>query len=354
MKEGICIVGGGLSKGGQERGMTNLANYLAENGYDVRIICLFNTKVEFNLNPNIEVIWPKLDRKKMNRLVYAFRLIPYIRNAIKTANAKVVLSFGDWFNAYTLFATRGLNLPVFITNRMGPAMAHGRFFRTINKVSYPWATGMIVQTKRAKEIIQERYRVKAYYVVPNPVPQIKEYKTEAKNRIVSVGRLSKEKGHETLLRAFAALNQHKWTLHLAGDGPLTNYLTALAKELGVADSVYFHGKIDDVGAFLSDARIFVLPSFYEGFPNALIEAMAYGLAVVSSDCIAGPAELIDSGNNGLLFETGNHIDLADKLNQLLLDKGKIESFSERAKYVREQFQGESMLKLFENILFDKG
>lgn len=351
MKGKICIIGGGLAKGGQERGLTNLANYLSENGYDVAIICLFNTKIEFVLNSKIEILWPKADRDRMNRIVYALKLIPYIRNIIKKNKPNVVLSFGDWFNAYSIVATLRLKIPIYITNRMGPEVNQSFFFKIINSITYPHADGLIVQTERAKEIFLKKYKINKVYVVPNPAPVIREQDVVKKLRILSVGRLSREKGHDILIRAFALLNNKDWTLHFAGDGPLLGYLKSLTEELKINEQVFFHGKIDDIPSFLSQGKIFVLPSYYEGFPNALLEAMSYGLAVVSSDCIAGPAEIVNSGYNGFLFEPGNFKDLANKIKLFIDDELLLNEFSNRAKYVLVNFNHQKMLKVFEKILF---
>ena len=117
MKNSICFIGGGLSGGGQERAMVSLANEFAKRGYKVSILNLFKTEVAFDLESEIKVIWPLVDRKKNRKYIYAAKLIPFIYRNIKQQNPEVVISFGDWFNAYTLAATRFLKVKVFITNR---------------------------------------------------------------------------------------------------------------------------------------------------------------------------------------------------------------------------------------------
>jgi glycosyltransferase involved in cell wall biosynthesis len=104
-----------------------------------------------------------------------------------------------------------------------------------------------------------------------------------------------------------------------GDGPLAASLRALADHLGVADRVHWAGRQRDPATFVADSDIVVLPSRFEGFPNALAEAMAAGRAVVATDCRSGPRELIDDGRNGLLVPVEDSEALARAITRLVRD-----------------------------------
>jgi UDP-N-acetylglucosamine:LPS N-acetylglucosamine transferase len=116
MPKSICFIVGGLAGGGQERALTYLANEFATRGNQISILCLFKTEIFFGLHPNIKVVWPLADGSKTNKFAYALKLIPYIRKNAKPLNPDSIISFGDWFNGYSLVATRFLNKPVYITN----------------------------------------------------------------------------------------------------------------------------------------------------------------------------------------------------------------------------------------------
>jgi glycosyltransferase involved in cell wall biosynthesis len=136
--------------------------------------------------------------------------------------------------------------------------------------------------------------------------------------ILCVGRLQPQKDHDTLLRAFAHLAERRpCRLLLAGDGPLQPKLERLAATLGIADRVEFLGHVEDPGPLYAMARLTVLASRFEGFPNVLIEALAHGCPVVSTDCPTGPADVIDSPEIGLLARVGDPSDLAEKLDSAL-------------------------------------
>lgn len=350
MNKSICFIAGGLSGGGQEKALTSLANSFADSGHRVSIICLFKTEVFFRVDERITVIWPNLNRAVTNKYLYAVKMVPYIRKNLKRQNASVVISFGDWFNSYTIIASKYLNLKVFITNRMGPNLYLGKLLEFFNKRFYKSANGMIVQTNRAKEIMQEKYNLKNIFVIPNAVTPINVENIHPENRIITVGRLSREKGHVVLLEAFSKLANKDWILDIVGDGLELSNLKEQSVELGLKDRVFFHGHVKDFQQLLSKASIFVLPSFYEGFPNALVEAMSVPLVCVSSNCIAGPAEIIDNGNNGFLFETGSSDSLAKILNDLIQNKVPLDAIRCNAYKIRNRYDFQQMSNNFLKII----
>lgn len=136
--------------------------------------------------------------------------------------------------------------------------------------------------------------------------------------IACAGSLIPRKGHVVLLRALARFTEVGWTLRLAGEGCERAELERLAGELGLSDRVEFLGELPPgaMPGFLASADLFVLPSFSEGRPNALLEAMAAGLPVVAS-AIGGVTELVDDGRTGQLFPPGDDSALAAVLRPLL-------------------------------------
>lgn len=129
--------------------------------------------------------------------------------------------------------------------------------------------------------------------------------------IVALGRLEPAKDYATLLRAFARLNRERPArLIILGEGSQRDMLTALASELGVAARVDLHGDVANPFPFLARADLYVLSSAYEGCPNALMEAMACGCRMVSTDCPSGPRELLRDGEIGPLAPVGDAEGLA--------------------------------------------
>jgi glycosyltransferase involved in cell wall biosynthesis len=139
--------------------------------------------------------------------------------------------------------------------------------------------------------------------------------------LLSVGRLSRQKDFSTLLRAFARLRmtyaEQNVRLLVLGEGPQRRQLEALIRQLGLGASVDLPGFVDNPFAYMARAAGFVLSSAYEGLPTVLIEALACGCPVVSTDCPSGPAEILRNGQDGQLVPVGNEAALAEALHRLL-------------------------------------
>src|ERR1039458_5322032 len=352
MKEikSICFIGSGLAGGGTERDMSGLANYYCNQGIKVEILLLFKLERFYSIDDSIAIYEPDSDRKNMNKYVYAFRLIPYIRKILKKTDPDVIFSFGEWFNPFVILATRGSKYPVFVCDRMSPTLKFGIILDTAKKLLYKRAKGIIAQTNYAADIIRKRTNAKNVIVIPNPLNLMKYLVCEKKNYIVTLGRLSKEKGHIYLIQAFAKINKSDWTLHIIGDGPMRPELEDLVKKLKMEDKVIFHGHLKDFSLIFSESKIFVLPSLSEGFPNALIEAMSVPLACISSDCIAGPSDIINHGENGLLVEPENVEALTGALNELIEDETLHKKLSENAYKIRERLEYEKIAAEYLNFL----
>ncbi len=145
-------------------------------------------------------------------------------------------------------------------------------------------------------------------------------------RIVTAGRLEPEKDHATMIRAFAKLLESgEARLLILGEGSLRPRLEQLTAALGIAGQVEFAGYVDDPGPHFRSADLFVLSSIYEGLPTVLIEALSFGLPVVSTDCPSGPREILADGAFGRLVPPGD----ATALAAAMLDSLKAEADPQR-------------------------
>lgn len=225
-----------------------------------------------------------------------------LRAAIRDASPDVVLSFGDQVNVLTLLACRPLGLPVIVSERVDPRLHDpGRPWRALRRLTYPRAAAVVVQTERTREYLATRVTA-PLVVIPNPVLPAPSRDEPGEPLVVGMGRLVPQKGFDILLRAFAdaAPQLPGWRLIIAGEGPERRTLEALTEELGLTHTVALPGLVRDNYGLLGRTGIFVLASRFEGFPNALAEAMACGRAVVATDCLTGPRELTLDGTAGLL------------------------------------------------------
>ncbi|MHC4924169.1 MAG: glycosyltransferase [Planctomycetota bacterium] len=149
-------------------------------------------------------------------------------------------------------------------------------------------------------------------------------------KLLYAGNLIRPKGVHVLLSALAELRDRGRTYSLAvlGTGPFEDELKALARELGLADTVTFHGFQDLQGVLshMDDADVFVFPSFGEGMPRVLLEAMARGLPIIATD-VGGIGGVIEDGRNGRLVSPGSSEALAEAVGSLTQDPELWEGFS---------------------------
>jgi glycosyltransferase involved in cell wall biosynthesis len=175
----------------------------------------------------------------------------------------------------------------------------------------------------------------------------------AKDRswIVSASRFSSQKDFPTLLAAFKdVLARRPAKLILVGDGELRQDIERVASELGIREHVVLVGFRENPFPYMAQADIFVLSSFFEGFGNVIVEAMALGVPVVATDCPSGPGEIISDGENGFLVPVGDARALADRFTTLLADDERRSSLVRSGLERAEQFSVGKMLAAFDGYL----
>jgi glycosyltransferase involved in cell wall biosynthesis len=173
--------------------------------------------------------------------------------------------------------------------------------------------------------------------MPNAIPDrffnIKRVPDRSRSAsVLQMGRLDQFKGGAVMLRAWRIVVSEypDAVLRFVGDGPELNRLEALARELGIGHNVVFCGTSIETPGFYSSADVFVLPSLMEGMPNALLEAMAAGLACVASD-LSGTHDIIEHGRSGLLVPPGVPVPLAAAVVRLLGDEAERKSLGQAAR-----------------------
>jgi len=166
-----------------------------------------------------------------------------------------------------------------------------------------------------------------------------------------MGRLVPQKGFDLLLEAFSRIADRypEWSVKVLGKGPLQGQLEAQAESLGLKSRVTFAGVVSDPFPILRAADLFVFSSRFEGFGNALAEAMACGLPVISFDCPSGPADIIRDGMDGILVLAENVAGLAGAMDRLMGNAAERERLARRAPEVLARFSLESVLALWEQV-----
>lgn len=333
-----------LQGGGIERALTTLSSHFVERGHKVVYIACRAGKHFYELNPQVIFREPSFVHTASSRLklLNYYKTIRFIRKQLKEFKPDTILSFGDIINPLALLANRGLDYPIYISDRISPKQYLGRFKNFMKQITYRKATGIIAQSSFAAEYKRQVFGNNINLrVIPNSLRKIDSYDVEKKNWVIGVGRLSHEKGYDRLIEAFAKIEGHdEWNLVLVGDGPVRDQLEQQAKTLGIENRVEFLGMRKDVDHLLSESKIYVIPSRCEGFPNALCEAMASPLPCIAFDSIA--ANLIENHVNGVVVPDGDIQGLADEMIALMDNEKIREKYAAEAIHIRKRLDPEKI------------
>ncbi|MGG9960056.1 glycosyltransferase family 4 protein [Ferruginibacter sp. SUN106] len=349
-----------MQQGGAERVLSLMANYWAEKACTVSIM-VFNEKRSFyQLHPGVNFYL-------LNSAANSFGVFNFIINNFKRAknyfkyikqiNPDIIISFTDNANVYAVLYNRFKKKPLIIAQRTNPYYnTLPRFIRFLPRQIYKRAHAMVVQTLQTIDIYQNLKipLPKIVKVIYNPLNEaIYKPRPEVKrtNIILAVGRLyNRDKHFDKLIDIFHATGDHQWQLHIAGEGPDRKILEDKIKLLQLSDKILLLGSISDLAPLYQTARIFVMTSEFEGFPNALCEAMANGCACISYDCATGPAEVIKNNSNGILIAPGKQAEFTRQLNDLMNDDNRIEQFSKAASNLREVLNEKKIMQQWEELI----
>ena len=322
-----------MNNGGAERVMSILVNNFVLNKYEVHLFIYSKENSFYKINPAVTVHHVYSDRNYFNKLgtfVLQYISLIKVKQLIKNNEIECLVSFTTFVNCTTIILSKLTSIPVVISERNDPLNWKPNFLVSLmRKYLYKHANSIVLQTDRSIDSFKT-LKVKlplSKKVIFNPIdPSFSNEKKQKEKIILSVGRLSFEKGHDLLLKAFARSKFEEWKLHFVGNGVEKAKLMKLSKDLNIDGSIVWHGTQNKISEFLNRSPIYILPSRTEGFPNALCEAMACGCAVISFDCPNGPSEIIKDRENGLLVNAEDIEGLADAINTLIEDvnlRGKL-------------------------------
>jgi glycosyltransferase involved in cell wall biosynthesis len=346
----LLLIIGSLQAGGAERQLSAMANYWSARGAQVMLATWQGPEIAdfYALSSNIERVYLGVTGSRL-RLLSLMEItggIVRLRRLLRRCRPDVMLSFIDVSNVCSILAATGTGTRVLVAERTHPALRRsmGAVWRMLRRLVYRQADLVVAQTQDAAVWLERNCQARVR-VIPNSLRELPTLECRREPLIIAVGRLTTEKGFDLLLRAFARLAHRfpQWRVVIVGDGVERAALLRLREELQLTQRVEFLGEVREVDPWLARAALLVHPSRREGFPNAVLEGMGMGLAVISADCRAGPAELIADGINGRLVPVDDVETLTRVMMELMDNPTAREALGLEARKVRQTFSQQHIM-----------
>lgn len=358
----LVLVGSSLAAGGAERVLSTLANALA-NRFEVTIVTLASADQDFyRIDDAVRRVGLGVTGDSRG-LLHAIRMnwdrIRRLESVMREVRADVVISFLMQVNVVAIVAARRAEVPVIVSERIDPRQHKDPpIWRLMRRIAYPFADAVVAQTQSVAAWLGQVVSARRVTVIPNPVA-LQEVQSDPgsdapispRNYLVAMGRLTRQKGFDLLLPAFAgSASCRSFDLVIVGEGQDRAALVRQADALGLATRVHFAGQVSDPRPLLRAASLFVLSSRYEGFPNALLEAMALGLPAVAFDCPSGVREIVRHDIDGVLVAPNDVAGMSRAIDAVLGDEAVHRKMGLAAREVSQRFALSSVLSAWEDVM----
>jgi len=398
MKKKIAILVNGLSDNGAARVAANLSVYLPDEEYLKTLIVSDVTENDYPYEGELIDLNIKGSENPIVKLFNSLKRIKKVKKIKSEKKFDTTISFLPNPNLINILSKKNDKIIISVRNYMSENLKEKKpyisyIYSNVYKYIYNRADLIVVVSKAIKQDLIQNFNVqeKKIKVIYNfyDIDKIRllgneEIDTEFKDifnhpTIITAGRLSFQKGQWHLLRAFKSIKNElsEVKLIILGQGTLENELKKLALELGIEEDVHFLGFQNNPFKYVSKSDVYVFPSLYEGFPNALSEAMACGLPVISTDCQSGPREILEPslktsdsatskmilGKYGILVPpmdgrnysskdslTTEEKILAQSVIQILKDRDLLEYYKDQSNKRIIDFQKEQIISEWESII----
>lgn len=348
--------------GGVERQSLALIKEMNARGHDARLITLDPARAEAFYEIERMMHWYKLDMGDPSvkaSWALRFRRMKRVREIMKEFKPDVILAFQQGMFLSMRLYTAGTGIPVVAAERESPYrydfVQEGKH-RDLIFQTYRLAPRITVQCESYIAAYPE-YLQARITVIPNSVfPSVKRAKPEGESGkekiLLCVGRLTYQKNQLALLDAFSSLTDRfpDWKLVLAGEGDYRPQVEQKIKDLNLAEKVELLGAVKNVPDLYAGAQALCIPSYWEGFPNVLGEALAHGLPAVGYQGCGGVRDLIHNGENGLLAAGNGDVEtLRQALAEIMSDDARRKDMGKRAAESIEVYSPSAVYDKWESL-----
>lgn len=343
----------GMTRGGAERVIATISNCLVEAGHSVAIAMLKGTVSEYQLDGRVKLIAGNLQPGYKN----AAKALEFYVDAVEGFRPDAVLSFTAKPNLIACVARLlgKVDVCLLVSERADP-LSRRKYVQGLYNRVYRIADCCICQSSRIASYYKERLGRCPVEVIENPldVASIPNKLSDINgNYIFTAGRLCEQKRQDLAIKAFSLIADEypEFSLKICGVGDCLEQLQSLSDSLACGNRVVFEGSVPNVMKKYSDAAAFIFTSEFEGFPNALIEAVASGFPVITTDFSPGIASsIVVDGENGYVVPCGDVLAIASAIRKVIdgsIDRRYLMRCSEG---VRERFSTELIADKWINVI----
>lgn len=361
--------------GGVDRVLINKANYLADTlGYDVYIITdsQCGKTTVFPLSPNVHHIDLEINFNEQYKYGIIKRFVFYkkqmkeyrrkLEQQIRTIRPDFVISTcgrdldflteikdGSKKIGESHIARQYCRNFHLMEAKGGIYKLVANYWRKKQESAIAKLDAFVVLTKHDAESWE---LVKKAEIIPNPLSFTpKEQSKCTEKRIISVGRLTEQKGYERLIEAWSKIaNKYPdWVVDVYGDGEQKEWLKKLIVDYQVGNSFTIYPPTSNIQDKYLESSIYVMSSRFEGLPIVLLEAISCGLPCISFDCPHGPSEIIENGKTGILVENGNVEKLTEAIEDLIIHEERRIEMGQQAHISSQRYSHENIMKLWINL-----
>ncbi len=368
----VTILALHLGYGGIENAITTLANTLISK-YEVEILSVYRLYSDpvYELDPRVNIKYISSVKPNKKEMIYYLKKKNFsmffkgLGKSIKTGFVKYVK---------TPLVLRKIDTDVIITTRTIHNFLASKFVKdSIRKIAWEhnhhnnnkkYIKSLINSCKGVNNLVLVSNELSLFYqkylgnkvvYIPNCLDKFpnKSSKLDS-NNLIAIGRLSKEKGFDDLLKIFKKVSTKypDWKLNIVGDGMEKDNLLNLAKELRLGDKVVFCGyqNKDFINELLLNSSVYLMVSHTESFGLVLIEAMSYGVPCVAYTSAQGANEIIDDGNDGYLISNRDEQSMIDKIELLINDKKLRIKLGKNARKKSKNYSSEVVLQKWSKLI----
>ncbi len=349
-----------LCGGGAEKTVANLSNYLIHD-YNIEIVVFKDTETKYAYSGNLTILNNKRNTTFLKKVIFTIKAVFKLRKLKKDKNIDYAISFLTPADALNVFS-KVHGVKTFISIRNTDSILMKNFLlKTITHISCKKCDHIISISNQVKDDLINNFHIKADKVTTIYNPSLKIEFGNSKMQLddeffkndvcINVARLVDQKGQWHLIRAFSKVVKQnpKAKLIILGQGPLEEYLRNLINEYNLKENVIMLGFVDNPYDYIKKSKCFVFSSLYEGLGNAILEAMACSVPVISCDCISGPRELL-SPTSDYKNKVKNKIDYAEFGILVPVFDGIKRSAREKLTF-EEEIMADAIIKFFKENKF---